>query len=56
MCDAVQVGKTLKEKSFQFDIAYTSVLKRSIKTCNAILENIDQLWIPVKKWVYLYAC
>ena len=33
----------------QFDQAYTSVLKRAINTLQVVLENSDQLWIPVEK-------
>merc|ERR1712151_1113560 len=34
---------------FRVDVAYTSVLKRAIKTCNIALEKSDQLYIPTKK-------
>ena len=37
----------LKEKGYQFDIAYTSLLKRAIKTLNAVQEELDLHWIPV---------
>jgi 2,3-bisphosphoglycerate-dependent phosphoglycerate mutase len=41
----------LKHENFQFDVAYTSVLKRAIKTCNLALEELDQLWVPQhKEW------
>jgi 2,3-bisphosphoglycerate-dependent phosphoglycerate mutase len=39
----------LKKDGFDFDLAYTSVLKRAIKTLNNVLEQMDLLWIPVKK-------
>ncbi|NLN73233.1 MAG: 2,3-diphosphoglycerate-dependent phosphoglycerate mutase [Bacteroidales bacterium] len=42
-------GKALKEKGFEFKYAYTSYLKRAIKTLNIVLEEMDQLWIPVEK-------
>jgi 2,3-bisphosphoglycerate-dependent phosphoglycerate mutase len=42
-------GKTLKAEGYTFDIAYNSVLKRAIKTLNYVLEEMDLLWIPVKK-------
>lgn len=49
--DAVQAGKTLKEEGFVFDIAYTSVLKRAIRTLTFALEELDLLWLPVwKTW------
>ena len=47
--DAHEAGKVLKSEGFQFTIAYTSVLKRAIKTLNIILEEMDLLWIPVSK-------
>jgi len=48
---AVDAGRLLKESGFDFDIAYTSRLKRSIKTLDLVLEEMDLLWIPViKAW------
>jgi 2,3-bisphosphoglycerate-dependent phosphoglycerate mutase len=40
-------GQLLREKGFMFDIAYTSVLKRAIRTLNIILEEMELDWIPV---------
>jgi 2,3-bisphosphoglycerate-dependent phosphoglycerate mutase len=41
----------MKENGLTFDLAYTSVLKRAIKTLNLALEEMDLLWIPVvKNW------
>jgi 2,3-bisphosphoglycerate-dependent phosphoglycerate mutase len=40
-------GKALKEKGFQFDMAYTSVLKRAIKTMWIVMEEMGLEWIPV---------
>ncbi len=49
--EAKEAGKVLKENGFFFDIAYTSFLKRAIKTLNITLEEMDMLWIPVlKSW------
>ena len=49
--EAKAAGKKLFEKGYQFDIAFTSVLTRAIKTCNIVLEESHQLWIPqVKNW------
>ena len=45
--EANQAGKTLKEEGYSFDIAYTSVLKRAIKTLWITLEGMDLMWIPV---------
>ncbi len=46
---ARHAGKILKENGYSFDIGFTSVLKRSIKTMNLALEEMDLLWIPVQK-------
>jgi 2,3-bisphosphoglycerate-dependent phosphoglycerate mutase len=44
-------AKTLKDGGFTFDIAYTSVLKRAIKTLWLTLEGMDLMWIPVyRSW------
>lgn len=47
--DAKAAGQLLKESGFHFDIAYTSVLKRAIKTLDIILEEMDLMWIDVYK-------
>ncbi|ETO36952.1 phosphoglycerate mutase [Reticulomyxa filosa] len=47
--EAQEGANVLKKAHFQFDIMYTSYLKRAIKTGNIILETLDQLWIPVQK-------
>lgn len=46
---AIQAGKLLADKGYTFDIGFTSVLKRSIKTMHFVLEQMDNLWIPVQK-------
>jgi 2,3-bisphosphoglycerate-dependent phosphoglycerate mutase len=46
--EATAAGKLLREKGFEFDVAYTSMLKRANKTLNVVLEELDQLWIPVE--------
>lgn len=45
----LQAGKLLRTEGFKFDLAYTSVLKRAIKTLQGVLEELDQLWVPVEK-------
>ncbi len=45
--EAHNAGKLLREAGFVFDIAYTSVLKRAIRTLWISLEELDQMWIPV---------
>ena len=47
--EAKEAGKIMKEKGFSFRFAYTSYLKRAIKTLNLALEEMDLLWIPVEK-------
>jgi 2,3-bisphosphoglycerate-dependent phosphoglycerate mutase len=49
--EAKQAGIVLKQNGYIFDIGFTSVLKRAIKTLNLTLEGLDLLWIPViKSW------
>lgn len=49
--EAKEAGRKVKEAGFEFDVAFTSVLKRAIKTCNYVLEESDQLWVPqIKSW------
>ena len=49
--EAKAAGKILKEMNLIFDVAYTSYLKRAIKTLNIVLEEMDELYIPVyKSW------
>ncbi len=45
--EAHEAGRTLKTEGFLFDIAFTSVLTRAIKTLWISLEELDQMWIPV---------
>jgi len=47
--EALEAGKALKEAGFTFEVAYTSYLKRAIKTLNNVLDAMDLDWIPVKK-------
>ena len=47
--EAREAGRLLKEAGFTFDIAFTSVLKRAMKTLNIALEEMDELWLPVTK-------
>ena len=46
--EAWQAGRLLKRDGFAFDGAYTSVLKRAIKTLNIVLEELDSMWLPVE--------
>jgi 2,3-bisphosphoglycerate-dependent phosphoglycerate mutase len=45
--EAIESGRVLKKEGYMFDIAYTSVLSRSIKTLWIVLEEMDLMWIPV---------
>ncbi|KPK94628.1 MAG: phosphoglyceromutase [Deltaproteobacteria bacterium SM23_61] len=45
--EAIEAGRLLKKEGYVFDIAYTSVLKRAIKTLWLALEEMDLMWIPV---------
>ena len=46
--EARQAGKILKEAGFEFDLCYTSVLKRAIRTLWLTLDEMDLMWLPVK--------
>ena len=49
--EAGKAGRTLKEAGFDFDCAYTSVLKRAIRTLWIVLDEMDLMWIPVyRSW------
>lgn len=49
--EATDAGKILKEKGYDFDVCYTSYLKRAIITLNSILYELDREWLPViKTW------
>ncbi|MDD5427946.1 MAG: 2,3-diphosphoglycerate-dependent phosphoglycerate mutase [Candidatus Omnitrophica bacterium] len=45
--EAKKAGEVLKKEGFVFDIAYTSVLKRAIRTLWSTLDEMDLMWIPV---------
>ncbi|MBX7058610.1 MAG: 2,3-diphosphoglycerate-dependent phosphoglycerate mutase [Leptospirales bacterium] len=46
--EAMEAGRLLKAKGFSFDLAFTSRLKRAIKTLWLALEEMDEMWIPVR--------
>ena len=49
--EADAAGKVLKDEGLTFDVAYTSVLKRAIRTLWAVLDELDLMWIPVfRSW------
>lgn len=47
--EARKAGELLKQEGFKFDIAFTSVLKRAIRTLWIALDELDQMWLPVEK-------
>jgi 2,3-bisphosphoglycerate-dependent phosphoglycerate mutase len=47
--EALQAGRLLKQDGFVFDVAYTSVLKRAIRTLWIVLDEMDLMWIPVHR-------
>ncbi|PXW85391.1 phosphoglycerate mutase [Nitrosomonas sp. Nm84] len=46
--EAKNAGRLLQEQGYRFDIAYTSVLKRAIRTLWIALDEMDQMWIPIQ--------
>ena len=46
---AKRAGELLRRQGYNFDVGFTSLLKRSIKTLHIVLEELDHLWIPVQK-------
>src|SRR5512143_1348530 len=49
IAEAHQAAKLLGEGGFTFDIAFTSVLKRAIRTLWIVQDGLDLMWIPVEK-------
>jgi 2,3-bisphosphoglycerate-dependent phosphoglycerate mutase len=51
IAEAEEAGKTLREDGYSFDVAFTSVLKRAIRTLWLVLDEMDLMWIPVyRSW------
>jgi 2,3-bisphosphoglycerate-dependent phosphoglycerate mutase len=51
MAEAHQAAEVLKKGGYTFDVAYTSVLKRAIRTLWLVLDDMDLMWIPVyRSW------
>ena len=49
--EALESGRVLKKEGYFFDVGYTSVLKRAIRTLWIALDELDQMWIPVfRSW------
>jgi 2,3-bisphosphoglycerate-dependent phosphoglycerate mutase len=49
MEEAKRAGELIRAEGLQFDVAYTSLLKRAIKTLWIVLEELDLMWIPVHR-------
>ena len=49
LAEAAAAGRTLKHEGYDFDVAYTSVLKRAIRTLWLALAELDRAWLPVEK-------
>jgi 2,3-bisphosphoglycerate-dependent phosphoglycerate mutase len=49
IAEARAAGELLKQQGFHFDVAFVSVLKRALKTLWMVLEELDELWIPVER-------
>ncbi len=47
MAEAREAGKVLKKERYEFDVAFTSVLKRAIRTLWITLDEMDLMWIPI---------
>jgi 2,3-bisphosphoglycerate-dependent phosphoglycerate mutase len=45
--EAQEAGKLLREEEYEFDVVYTSVLKRAIRTMWEVMDQLDQMWLPV---------
>ena len=51
LVEAKKAGEVLKKEGYTFDVAYTSVLKRAIRTLWITLDELDLMWIPViRNW------
>jgi 2,3-bisphosphoglycerate-dependent phosphoglycerate mutase len=47
--EALEAGRLIHAEGLQFDVAYTSVLKRAIRTLWITLDGLDQMWLPVQR-------
>ena len=47
LAEATAAGRLLKQEGYEFDVAFTSVLRRAIKTLWTVLEEMDRMWIPI---------
>ena len=49
VAEAIAAGELMRERGLDFDICFTSLLTRAIKTLDLALEAMDRLWLPVRK-------
>lgn len=49
VAETVAAARTLRDAGYTFDVAYTSVLSRAVKTLDIVLEELNSLWLPVHK-------
>ncbi|MBA2467725.1 MAG: 2,3-diphosphoglycerate-dependent phosphoglycerate mutase [Sphingomonas sp.] len=49
VAEARSAGQSLKDRGFDFDLCFTSVLTRAIRTLDLVLGEMDRLWLPVTK-------
>jgi 2,3-bisphosphoglycerate-dependent phosphoglycerate mutase len=55
--EAKQAGKVLKKEGYSFDVAFSSVLKRAIRTLWIIQDEMNLMWIPVNiSWMLKIFC
>jgi 2,3-bisphosphoglycerate-dependent phosphoglycerate mutase len=47
--EAKEAGAVLKKEGYSFDVAFTSVLKRAIRTLWTVLDEMDRMWVPVHR-------
>lgn len=47
--EGLEAGRSLKQSGFTFDVAFTSVLKRAIRTLWLVLDEMDLMWVPVHR-------
>jgi 2,3-bisphosphoglycerate-dependent phosphoglycerate mutase len=49
--EAKSAGQVLRQEGYEFDVVYTSVLKRAIRTMQIVMDELDQMWVPVvREW------
>ena len=49
--EAHEAGRLLKAEGYTFDVAFTSVLKRAIRTLWIVLDEMDLMWLPIYQFI-----